>query len=125
MGRRTAVINQIRGFMLEHGITIPTGPAHLKRQLPTILEDAQNLLSTRMRALLTELRLEWEKLEEQIDAMNREFAQFAAKEEGCWRLLTIPGVGPLRATALVTAIGKDTAFRKARDLAALLGLVPR
>ena len=125
MGRRTAVINQIRGFMLEHGITVPTGPAHLKRQLPTILEDAQNLLSTRMRALLSELRVEWEKLEEQIDAMNREFAQFAAKEEGCRRLLTIPGVGPLTATALVAAIGKGTAFRKARDLAAWLGLVPR
>jgi transposase len=125
MGRRTAVINQIRGFMLEHGITVPIGPAHLKRQLPTILQDAQNLLSTRMRAMLNELRLEWEKLEEQIDAMNREFAQFAAKEEGCRRLLTIPGVGPLTATALVTAIGKGTTFRKARDLAAWLGLVPR
>lgn len=42
MGRRTAVINQIRGFLLEHGITVAVGPAHLKRQIPFILEDADN-----------------------------------------------------------------------------------
>jgi transposase len=46
MGRRTAVINQIRGFLLEHGITIAAGPAHLKRQIPAILEDVDNLLSS-------------------------------------------------------------------------------
>ena len=115
--RRTAVINQLRGFLLEHGITVNTGPAHLKRQIPTILEDADNLLSTRMRTLLTELREEWEKLEEQIDATNRERAQSAKKEDGCRRLLTISGIGPLTATALTAAIGTGAAFRKSCDLA--------
>ena len=125
IGRRTAVINQLRGFLLEHGITIAAGPAHLKRQLPSILEDAGNLLSTRMRTVLMELREEWEKLEEQIEATNRELAQSAKKDDGCQRLLTIPGIGPLTATALTAAIGNGTAFRKSRDLAAWLGLVPR
>ena len=125
IGRRTAVINQLRGFLLEHGITIAAGPAHLKRQLPSILEDAGNLLSTRMRTLLMELREEWEKLEEQIEATNRELAQSAKKDDRCQRLLTIPGIGPLTATALTAAIGNGTAFRKSRDLAAWLGLVPR
>jgi transposase len=125
MGRRTAVINQIRGFLLEHGITIAVGPAHLKRQIPSILEDADNLLSSRMRALLVELRDEWEKLETQIEEINREFAQAAKKEENCRRLLTIPGIGPLTATALTAAIGNGAAFHKSRDLAAWLGLVPR
>jgi transposase len=94
MGRRTAVINQIRGFLLEHGITVAVGPAHLKRQIPFILEDADNLLSPRMRALLIELRDEWEKLETQIENIDREFAQAVKKEENCRRLLTIPGIGP-------------------------------
>jgi transposase len=125
MGRRTAVINQIRGFLLEHGITIAVGPAHLKRQIPSILEDADNLLSSRMRALLVELRDEWKKLETQIEEIDREFAQAAKKEENCRRLLTIPGIGPLTATALTAAIGNGAAFRKSRDLAAWLGLVPR
>ena len=125
IGRKTAVINQLRSFLLEHGITVPVGPAHLKRQIPSILEDAENLLSPRMRALLLELRDEWIKLEEQIDASNREFAQFAEKDDSCRRLLTIPGVGPLTATALTAAIGNGAAFSKSRDLAAWLGLVPK
>jgi transposase len=106
-------------------ITITAGPAHLKRQLPSILEDAGKLLSTRMRTLLMELREEWEKLEEQIEATNRELAQSAKKDNRCQRLLTIPGIGPLTATALTAAIGNGTAFHKSRDLAAWLGLVPR
>jgi transposase len=79
IGRKTAVINQLRGFLLEHGITVPAGPAHLKRQIPSILEDAENLLSPRMRTLLLELRDEWTKLDEQIDTANREFAEVAKK----------------------------------------------
>ena len=78
-----------------------------------------------MRTLLLELRDEWVKLEEQIDASNRELAEFAKKEDGCRRLLTIPGIGPLTATALTAAIRNGSAFRKSRDLAAWLGLVPR
>src|SRR5260370_35204809 len=87
MGRRTAVINQIRGFLLEHGITVAVGPDHLKRQIPSILEDADNLLSSRMRALLIELRHEWEKLEEQMEEVDQKFAQAASKEDGCRRIL--------------------------------------
>jgi transposase len=77
------------------------------------------------RALLVELRDEWEKLETQIEEIDREFAQAAKREENCRRLLTIPGIGPLTATALTAAIGNAKAFHKSRDLAAWLGLVPR
>jgi transposase len=62
-----------------------------------------------MRTLLVELRDEWVRLEEQIDASNRKLAQFAKQEEGCRRLLTVPGVGPLTATALTAAIGNRRA----------------
>jgi transposase len=78
-----------------------------------------------MRALLVELRDEWEKLETQIEEIDREFSQAVKQEENCRRLLTIPGIGPLTATALTAAIGNATAFHKSRDLAAWLGLVPR
>src|SRR5260370_22652647 len=113
MGPEPAGINQLRGFLLEHGITITAGPAHLKRQLPSILEDAGNLLSTRMRTLLMELREEWEKLEEKIEATNRELAQSAKKDDRCQRLLTIPGIGPLTTTALTAAIGNVQPSAKA------------
>jgi transposase len=95
MGRRTAVINQIRGFILEHGITVAVGPAHLKRQLPSILEDASNLLSSRLRALLIELRDEWDTLEEQIERVNREFAQAAKKKRVAGGYSRSPGLDPL------------------------------
>ena len=61
----------------------------------------------------------------QIQEIDREFSQAVKKEENCRRLLTIPGIGPLTATALTAAIGNATAFHKSRDLAAWLGLVPR
>jgi transposase len=125
MGRRTAVINQIRGFLLEHGIAVSVGAAHLQRQIPSILEDAENILSPRMRSLVLELRGEWEKLEEQIDEVTQELAGAAREDENSRRLLTVPGIGPLTATALTAAVGNGMAFRKGRDLAAWLGLVPR
>lgn len=125
IGCDTAVINQLRGFLLEHEITVAAGPAHLKRQIPSILEDAENLLSPRMRTLLLELRDKWAKLEEQIDTANREIAEVAKKDDGCRRLLKIPGIGPLTATELIAAIDNGGTFRKSRDLAAWLGLVPR
>jgi len=125
IGRRTAVINQLRGFLLEHGITVATGPRHLRKQMPLILEDAANLLSPRMRMLLMELRTEWDKLEEQIDSINRERGESAKKQEGSRRLLTIPGIGPRTATAPTAAIGNATAFHKSLDLAGWVDLVPR
>jgi len=72
-----------------------------------------------------ELRTEWGKLEEQIGSINRELAESAKRQDLSRRLLTIPGIGPLTATALTAAIGNATAFYKNRDLEAWLGLVPR
>ena len=56
--RRTAVINQIRGMLLERGITIRKGRNHIEESLPGILEDPDNKLSGALRVLLTQLRLE-------------------------------------------------------------------
>lgn len=125
VGRRTAVINQIRAFLLERGITVARGPAHLEKQIPSILEDAENMLTPRMRPLLADLIAEWRKLDEQIGEVSREIAHSAQREQSSRLLLTIPGIGPLAATALSAAIGNGSAFHKGRDLAAWLGLVPR
>jgi transposase len=78
-----------------------------------------------MRLLVAELRSELDKLEEQIDGVSKELAERAKQEDSSRRLLTVPGIGPLVATALTAAIGNGSGFAKARDLAAWLGLVPR
>jgi transposase len=67
----------------------------------------------------------WEAFDERIAAFDSEFAAEAKRNEAARRLTSIPGVGPLNATALVAAIGDAQTFARGRDLAAWLGLVPR
>jgi transposase len=123
--RRTAVINQIRGFLLERGITFAKGPANLRNRMPDIVEDADANLTPRMRTLLDRLWQEWKQLESGIETASYEIEQIASQDEACQRLRQIPGVGPLVSTATVAAIGNGAAFRKGREFAAWLGLVPR
>ena len=125
VSRRTSVINQIRAFLLERGITFRKGRAYLRRQMPWILENAENSLSPLLRQLLFELWQEWQALETQIEQLNHRISLIARQDSTCQRLLEIPGVGVLVATALVAAIGNGSAFRQGRHFAAWLGLVPR
>ena len=120
--RRTAVINQIRGFLLERGITFAKGPANLRRQMPVILEDAEENLTSRMRNLLADVWQEWKSLNADIDRVSQEIDGIADQDAACQRLRRIPGVGPLVATATVAAIGNGAAFPKGREFAAWLGL---
>jgi transposase len=122
--RRTAVINQIRGFLLERGIAIAKGPSRLRTEMASIIEDAEIRLTTRLRNLLTNIWREWKQLEMDIDRISKEIETVAGAEPACRRLLQIPGVGPLISTGTVAAIGNGNAFRKGRDFAAWLGLVP-
>src|SRR5436189_3386923 len=71
------------------------------------------------------MRLEWSELDQRIAALTAEFVARAREDHAARRLATIPGFGALNATALVAAIGTGETFRRARDLAAWLGLVPR
>jgi transposase len=123
--RRTAVINQIRGFLLERGISFPKGPAHLRKQMASILEDADQNLTPRLRSLLDLMWREWKQLDADIELTSTQIETIAAEDAACQRLRQIPGVGPLVATATVAAIGNGAAFRKGREFAAWLGLVPR
>jgi transposase len=125
VAERTALANQVRGFLLEFGIAIPIGIRVLRRRLPEVLEDADNELTTRGRALIEELRLELVALDERVAVLDERFQQVAQADERCVRLQTIPGVGPLTATALVASIGDIHSFDNARCLSAWLGLVPR
>jgi len=70
VARRTSVINQIRAFLLERGISFRKGPATLRRQMPEILENAEEKLSPAMRRLLDFLWQEWKGLQLQIESLN-------------------------------------------------------
>src|ERR1700745_2303232 len=122
--RRTAVINQIRGLLLERGITMRKGRKHLEASLPEILEDAENKLSGALRALLTQLQVQMQYLDRQIEESDQLMVRIAGKLEPCRRLVAIPGIGPLIATPPTAAIGNRSAFKKGRGFAAWLGVVP-
>lgn len=122
---RTSAINQMRALLLEHGIAIPVGRAVLARTLPGVLEHADSALSERMRQLLLRLRERWVQLDGEIASLSAEIGCIAQNSELCRRACTVPGIGPIVATALVAAVGNARAFKKARDLSAWLGLVPR
>jgi transposase len=125
VGERTAVANQIRAFLLEYGLAIPVGRTTLLKQLPTILEDAENAVSYLMRALLRQLQVRLQRIQDEIDETTVHIERVAAADLTCRRLRSIPGVGPLVATALIAAVGNGAHFHRSRDLAAWIGLVPR
>jgi transposase len=122
---RTEVINQIRGFLLERGITFNRGPASLRKEMPSLLEDAEQNLTPSLRTLLDHLWRKWQYLDSQVDQMSLAIEEVADRDAACRRLRKIPGVGPLVATATVAAVGNGAAFRRGREFAAWLGLVPK
>ncbi|MGB8479560.1 MAG: IS110 family transposase [Acidobacteriaceae bacterium] len=123
--RRTAVVNQVRGLLLERGITLRQGRRHVDRALPGILEDATAKLSGALRLLLAQLKLELEQLALRIGEADAAIEKTAQENEACRRLVAIPGIGPVTATALIAAIGNGAAFHKGREFAAWMGVVPR
>ena len=125
MARRTSLINQIRAFLLERGIVFAKSPIRLKEALPEVLENVNENLTPRMRNLVAMLWSEWKDLELQIVQMNDEVERIASSDAACRRLRQIPGIGPLVATAIVASIGNGAAFRKGREFAAWMGLLPK
>ena len=125
VAERTALINHLRALLLERGITVPQGRRKLETDLVAILSDERSNLSPRIRRLVEELRAEWRQLDERVAAFDREFVAQARSDETVRRLATVPGIGPINATALVAAVGDARMFGRARDMAAWLGLVPR
>jgi transposase len=123
--RRTSLINEIRGFLLERGITFAAKPIHLRKNLPAVIEDAEQNLSPRLRWLLARMWQEWQQLEIDILAITDEIERISNEDGLCRRLRQIPGFGPLVSTATVAAIGNGAAFRRGRDFAAWVGVVPR
>ena len=112
VGQRTAVINQIRGFLLERGIAIRQGLRFLRQQLPEILAKRIDVLSPRMIRIIEDLSGDWRHLDERIEHVTEEIEVLALGSESCRQLMTVPGIGPLIASAMVAAIANGAALPK-------------
>ena len=125
VGERTALINQLRAVLLERGIVVSQGRRKLDCYGDALLAEEEIPLSPRTGLLVEDLRAEWRELDRRILAFDNEFAAQARTDETARLLTSIPGIGPLNATALTAAIGNAQTFARGRDLAAWLGLVPK
>ena len=93
VAHRTALANQVRGFVLEYGIVVAKGIGQLRRRLPEVLEDVDNGLSGSMRELLTELGEEIRRLDERVGRFDARVREISRETAACRRLERIPGVG--------------------------------
>ena len=122
---RTALSNSIRGLLGEYGIVFTKGVATLRRKIPEVLEDADNGLSLRFRHCLARRYEQLVELEGHITFYTKELNRLSEQDEACQRLQTVPGFGPIVASAFRSVIGDGRAYARGRDAAASIGLVPR
>jgi transposase len=105
-------------------VVAPTGIAHLGR-LTAVVEDEEGRLPIPVAALARVLLAQITALSTQVDALEKQLRHRAATDETVRRLMTIPGVGAISATALTTFAPPPATFAKGRDFAAWVGLAPR
>lgn len=122
---RTALANQIRGILLEYGITIPQGIHYVRKQTPIIISQENAELSFLAKSLLQSLYEEFCDLDLKIKQIERYIQQISQKNEVCQRLEKLKGIGPITSTALIGAIGDAKEFKNGGHFSAWLGLVPK
>jgi transposase len=124
MGTRTARINALRGMCREFGVAIPVGAEAGLRQINALVSDGQlpEVLRRALQGLLQEVR----ELEQRIGGIEQQLLALAEHSAPCQRLLSVPGIGLLSATAMVAATGGSVShFKSARHFAAWFGLTPK
>ena len=122
---RTALINEIRGLCLEYGIVLTLGAARVRSSLCTVIADRANELTPSSRESMQDLYEELVDVEARLKKLNSKVRQLCQQSESCQRILKVPGVGELTATAIVAAVPDPREFRNGRHMSAWLGLVPR
>ena len=122
---RTMQVNQLRGLLYEFGATLPQGRARAIKEIPNALAQLQSVLPV---TVIEALRRQLERLGEldrDIAEIEGKLAAWKKEDAASRRLMDIPGVGLLTATAAVATIGDARSFKSGREFAAFLGLVPR
>ena len=121
--QRTQIINALRGHLCEYGLIVPQGPSHVERLIAQV-EDPASGIPEAARSCLARLVPMLRDLQIEISELDGEIAA-RAKADGVARpLMTVPGIGPLIATAIAALAPPAETFRSGRDFAAWIGLTP-
>lgn len=125
VAERTMLSNQTRGLLSEFGIVSSQGHRNFCNLLQDCLDPACTQLSACLKTELRHIADEYAALNQRIKGLTDTLAHIAANNPLCQLLLTVPGIGVINATALVSAIGNGSQFNNGRELAVWLGLTPR
>ena len=123
--QRTALMNMMRGLLLEFGVAIAKREAALLKKLNELLEPDNAWLDEPNKVYFRSLCIDLKKLDTQIENHTKTLKALAKEDELCQKLQSIEGIGPISATALIAKIGNGSEFQKGRELSAYLGLVPK
>jgi transposase len=124
VAQRTQLLNGLRGHLAEVGVIAAQGTCNM-RALGALIHDGDPAIPQAVRTSLMPLVIQIAHLDEAIKAVDAEIALQARADPVSSRLMTIPGIGPVTASALVATIGDPASFSGPREFAAFLGLVPR
>ena len=122
--QRTQLINAIRGHLTEYGWVAPKGPSYVSMLADLLEEEMASSLPPAAVAMFRVMLDLLANLDERIADLDREINRRAREDETARRLMTIPGIGPISATALTALAPAAETFAKGRDFAAWLGLTP-
>jgi transposase len=129
VGQRTALLNALRGHLSEVGVIAPQGAQYaydLKQVAATGADgNGEIVVCDEVRAALAPLTGQIDALDKEITAIDAELEKVAKTDDRARRLMTIPGVGPITATALAATVVEFGAFASGREFAGFLGLTPR
>lgn len=123
--QRTMLVNALRGHMAELGMVAPQGISRVADLVAVLLGEDETTMPKLARQALRGLAAELESLGERIEAIEAAILTWHRGNEASRRLASIPGVGPITASAIVASITDPTLFRSGRHLAAWIGLVPK
>ena len=122
--QRTMLINALRGHLAEFGIVAAQGAAGVKSAIAQFRAE-QASLPELARSAIRRLIGQIEEVAEQLRSAETEIVAWCRSDAASRRLLTIPGIGPITASAIAAAVPDPTLFRSGRQFAAWLGLTPR
>ncbi|ACL63257.1 IS110 family transposase [Methylobacterium nodulans] len=123
VGQRTQIINALRGHLGEYGLIAPQGPSNIERLIVQV-EDPTSGIPAAARACLVRLVAVLRHLQDEIAELDKAVAARAKADAAARRLMTVPGIGPLIATAIEALAPPAETFRSGRDFAAWVGLTP-
>ncbi|MEN8259475.1 MAG: IS110 family transposase [Pseudomonadota bacterium] len=123
--QRTMAINALRGHMAEFGVVETQGIAGAKRLVAVLADETDDRIPPLARRVLAELVGQLRGAMARIDTLEREMKAWHKASDVSQRLATIPGVGPVTATALAATVPDASVFSSGRQFAAWLGLTPR